>query len=49
MYEEGFNIIDITKQEPSPNDIFILGISSKSDDMKASMLSHKNFISGLVC
>lgn len=40
---------DIPKQEPSPNDIFILGISSKNDEMKASMLSHKNFISGLVC
>jgi hypothetical protein len=42
-------MIDTPKQEPSPNDIFILGISSKNKEMKAAMLSHKNFISGLVC
>lgn len=50
LEEEGASILDQPRQEPSPDSILIVGVTSgTTGEPKVAMLSHLNFISGQVC
>ena len=50
LMDEGQKSLDIQKQEPKPNSVFFLGVTSgTTKEPKLVMLTHTNFISGQVC
>jgi long-chain acyl-CoA synthetase len=50
LVNEGSKLLDYPKQEPNPDSILILGVTSgTTGEPKQAMLTHLNFISGQVC
>jgi long-chain acyl-CoA synthetase len=50
LMEEGQKSLDVQKQEPKPNSVFFIGVTSgTTKEPKLVMLTHTNFISGQVC